>query len=167
MSQAALDRLAARFPEQVLERHAHRGDETAVVPKEGLLALMLFLKEDDLTRFEMLSDVTAVDYLGKHEPRFEVVYHLYSLSLNHRLRIKVRVEEDEAECSVPSVMELWRSAYWMEREVFDLYGIRFEDHPDLRRVLLYDEFEGHPLRKDYDMEHRQPLIPAREGKQHL
>lgn len=165
MSQAALDRLAERYGEDVLDRHDAHGDDTAIVRADRFVELMRFLRDDDLTRFEMLTDLTAVDYLGKREPRFEVVYHLYSLSMNHRLRVKVQVEEEDPR--VPSVMDVWRSAYWMEREAFDLYGVKFDGHPDLRRVLLYEQFEGHPLRKDYEMEKRQPLIPAREGKQHL
>ncbi|MEM1024698.1 MAG: NADH-quinone oxidoreductase subunit C [Myxococcota bacterium] len=165
MSQAALDRLKQSFGAAVVESHNQHGDETATVQAEELVELMSFLRDDELTRFEMLSDLTGVDYLGKREPRFEVVYHLYSLSLNHRLRVKVQVEEEAP--ALPSVMQVWRSAYWMEREAYDLYGIKFEGHPDLRRVLLYEQFEGHPLRKDYDMEKRQPLIPPREGKQHL
>jgi len=165
VSQAALDRLAERYGEDVLDRHDAHGDDTAIVRADRFVELMRFLRDDDLTRFEMLTDLTAVDYLGKREPRFEVVYHLYSLSMNHRLRVKVQVEEEDPR--VPSVMDVWRSAYWMEREAFDLYGVKFDGHPDLRRVLLYEQFEGHPLRKDYEMEKRQPLIPAREGKQHL
>jgi NADH-quinone oxidoreductase subunit C len=165
VSKAAIDRLAERFADQIQSTHAHHGDDTAVLSPDRLVEVMRFLKDDDITRFEMLTDLTGVDYLGQREPRFEVVYHLYSLSLNHRLRIRVPTPEDDP--VVPSVMEVWRAAYWMEREAWDLYGIRFDGHPDHRRVLLYDQFEGHPLRKDYDMEHRQPLIPAREGKQHL
>jgi NADH-quinone oxidoreductase subunit C len=88
-----------------------------------------------------------------------VVYHLYATGANQRLRIKARVAEEMAE--IASVVGLYASANWMEREVFDLYGIRFDGHPDLRRILLYDEFEGHPLRKDYPKERRQPLVGPR------
>jgi len=102
--------------------------------------------------------VCAVDYLPR-VPRFEVVYHLYSVKKNHRVRVKVLV--DGKSPSVPSLVGLWASADWMEREVWDLYGIRFDGHPDLRRILLYDEFEGHPLRKDYPKERRQPLVGPR------
>ncbi len=165
MSKEVLDRLVEQFPDEIVHTHAEHGDETAVVRRDRLVELMRFLQDDDVTSFELLSDLTGVDYFGKKEPRFEVVYHLYSVTRNHRLRIKVEVDEDDP--VVPSIMELWRSVYWMEREAWDLYGIRFEGHPDLRRVLLYEQFEGHPLRKDYDMEDRQPLIPPREGKRHL
>src|SRR5688500_20087172 len=98
---------------------------------------------------QMLMDLTVVDYLGIQEPRFEVVYHLYSLTKNHRLRLKIQLDEEETK--VPSVLSLWKSANWMEREAWDLYGVVFEGHPDLRRILLYPQFEGHPLRKDYPM----------------
>jgi NADH-quinone oxidoreductase subunit C len=119
---------------------------------------MRLLRESDGLDFEMLTDLTAVDYLGQ-EPRFEIVYHLYSVQRNHRVRIKARVPEEP--CEIDSVVELYPSADWMEREAFDLYGVRFRGHPDLRRILLYDEFDGHPLRKDYDKERRQPLVGPR------
>ncbi|MCK6545495.1 NADH-quinone oxidoreductase subunit C [Myxococcota bacterium] len=165
MSQVALKRLLEKFPDAVVSSHAQHGDETAVVKASRLLEVMTFLRDDEVTSFEMLIDVTGVDLLGHEEPRFQVVYHLYSVSKNHRLRIKVGAEEEDPR--VPSVIGLWKSATWMEREAFDLYGIKFDGHPDLRRILLYPEFEGHPLRKDYPMEHRQPRIPPWPGRRHL
>jgi NADH-quinone oxidoreductase subunit C len=102
-----------------------------------------------------MMDITAVDYFGQ-TPRFEVVYHLYSLAFNRRIRIKARVAESD--CSMDSVVPLWPSANWFEREVYDMYGITFTNHPELRRILLYEEFQGHPLRKDYPIKKRQPLI---------
>jgi len=152
-----LRRLLDAQPEAVVSTHAYLGDATAVVREFHLLDTMRFLRSDPALAFDMLSDVCAVDYLPR-VPRFEVVYHLYSVAKNHRLRVKTPVDENT---SVPSVVELWPSANWMEREVFDLYGIRFAGHPDLRRILLYDEFEGHPLRKDYPKERRQPLVGPR------
>jgi NADH-quinone oxidoreductase subunit C len=108
----------------------------------------------------MLMDLTAVDYLkypGRDEgARFEVVYHLYSVPQNHRLRVRVPVEEDDPVAW--SATPLWAIADWYEREVWDMFGIRFDGHPDLRRLLLYEEFVGHPLRKDYAINRRQPLI---------
>ena len=155
---AALRTLLERLPGAVEATHAHRGDATARVAAEQVPDVLRLLRDDPALAFEMLSDVTAVDQLDR-EPRFEVVYHLYSLSRNQRLRVKVRVAEDA--CEVESLVELWPSANWMEREVWDLYGIRFRNHPDLRRLLLYDAFEGHPLRKDYPKERRQPLVGPR------
>ena len=119
-----------------------------------------FCRDEASLDFDVLMDLTAVDYQrypGREDgPRFDVVYHLYSLAQNHRVRVKVRVDEDDA--AVPTAVDLWPIANWFEREVWDMYGIRFDGHPDLRRLLLYEEFVGHPLRKDYPMERRQPLI---------
>jgi len=155
---APLERLLAELGDAVSGTTADLGDACARIERARLVGVLGFLREDDACRFEMLSDLTAVDHLGR-EPRFEVVYHLYSVARNHRLRLKLAVAEDDA--VVPSATALYASADWMEREVFDLYGIRFEGHPDLRRILLYDEFEGHPLRKDYPKERRQPLVGPR------
>ncbi len=146
------------LPEAVLETHAHVGDATACVDPERVVEVARLLRDDSELEFEMLTDVTAVDYLGE-EPRFEMVYHFYSVAGNRRLRIKARVPEEPAE--IDSLVDVYASANWMEREVWDLYGIRFKGHPDLRRILLYEEFEGHPLRKDYPKEKRQPLVGPR------
>jgi NADH-quinone oxidoreductase subunit C len=152
---ALLRRLLDVHGEAVEATHARLGDATATIAKQQLARVMRFLRDDPELAFDMLSDVTCVDYLGE-TPRFEMVYHLYSLAKNHRLRIKARVAEDAPE--VESLCALWASANWMEREVWDLYGLRFTGHPDLRRILLYEEFDGHPLRKDYPKERRQPLV---------
>lgn len=120
------------------------------------------LKEDGQTDLNFLTDMTAVDYLAKKEPRFEVVYHLTSLRTKQRLRVKVPVPETDPE--VESLTPLWKGADWLEREVWDLFGIRFRGHPNLKRVLLYEEFQGHPLRKDYPVNQWQPLVPEREVK---
>ncbi len=154
----ALRRLIEALPDAVLETHAHVGDATACVDPERVVEVARLLRDDSALEFEMLTDVTAVDYLGQ-EPRFEMVYHFYSVAGNHRLRIKARVPEEPAE--IDSLVDVYASANWMEREVWDLYGIRFKGHPDLRRILLYEEFEGHPLRKDYPKEKRQPLVGPR------
>lgn len=157
-----LTRLRQQFPERILETHSHRGDDTAVILREAALEVFRFLKEDAALSFEMLMDLTAVDYLKmKRSPRFEVVYHLYSLTHNHRVRIKIRVPEDNPE--VDSLVEYWSIANWFEREAWDMFGIRFNGHPDPRRLLMYDDFRGHPLRKDYPKNRRQPLVAARTG----
>jgi NADH-quinone oxidoreductase subunit C len=135
------------------------GQAVVMVPRDRLPAAWCTLRDDDATRFEQLLDVTAVDYLGR-TPRFEVVYQLHSLTRRHRLRLKVTVDEGDA--VVPSAAAVWKSALWAEREVFDLFGIRFAGHPDLRRILMYPGFEGHPLRKDYPLMRRQPLIAERD-----
>lgn len=157
-----LARLLRGVPGAAIATHAERGDATALVEPDRLVETFRFLRDDPACGFDMLMDVTAVDYLGypdRSGPRFEVVYHLYSLGRNKRLRLKVGVPA--ADPVVPTALEIWPSANWMEREVWDLYGIRFAGHPDLRRLLLYEEFEGHPLRKDYPKERRQPLVGPR------
>jgi NADH-quinone oxidoreductase subunit C len=157
---AILARLRGRLGARVLDTHEHHGDHTAVVAPEGIVDALRFCRDEPDLGFDMLMDLTAVDYLkypGREDgPRFDVVYHLYSVTHNHRVRLKVPVEQDAP--SVPTATALWPIANWLEREVWDMYGIRFDGHPDLRRLLLYEEFIGHPLRKDYPMERRQPLI---------
>lgn len=165
MSQEVLERLVGRFPEDVLETHSDHGDDTVVIRAGSVLEIARWLRDDEGSAMEMLSDLTGVDYLGVRTPRFEVAYHFYSLSKNQRIRVRACLEGTSP--SLPSLSGLWRCALWMEREAYDLYGIIFEQHPDLRRILLYPEFKGFPLRKDYDMEARQPRIPPRKGRTHL
>ena len=155
-----LARLRERFGDRILATHDYRGDHTAVLSREGIVSALTFCRDDAALAFDMLVDLTAVDYSrfpGREDgPRFEVVYHLYSVAHNHRVRLKVPVEQDDA--VVPTASGLWPIANWQEREVWDMFGIRFDGHPDLRRLLLYEEFVGHPLRKDYPISRRQPLI---------
>jgi len=154
----ALRRLIEALPDAIVSTHANLGDATAQVDAGRIVDVARLLRDDPDLEFEMLTDLTCVDYLGE-ESRFEIVYHFYSVARNRRVRVKARVSEDE--CRIPSVASLYASADWMEREVFDLYGVDFPGHPDLRRILLYDEFDGHPLRKDYAKEKRQPLVGPR------
>lgn len=152
--------LKKRWPDAVIEIHNHRGDETAVIRRESFAQITAFIKENPEFDMNVLMDLTAVDGLGmKWKPRFEVVYHFYSTAKNHRLRMKVRVEEKDA--AVPTLVPLWPIADWFEREVWDMFGIRFDGHPDLKRILMYEAFAGHPLRKDYPYNKRQPLIGPR------
>jgi NADH-quinone oxidoreductase subunit C len=158
-----LARLQERFGAAVRATHADHGDDTLLVDLAALADVLEFCRDDAMLRFDMLMDLTAVDYLtypGREDsPRFEVVYHLYSVPHNHRVRIKAGVDEDDP--VVPTAVPLWPIANWLEREVWDMYGLRFAEHPDLRRLLLYEQFEGHPLRKDYPVSRRQPLIGPR------
>jgi NADH-quinone oxidoreductase subunit C len=158
-----LARLHERLGAGILDTHTRRDEPTALVARPAILPALELCQRDPALGFDMLVDLTAVDYLefpGREDgPRFEVVYHLYSLPHAHRLRLKVPVEESKA--VVPSAVGLWPIANWLEREVWDMFGIRFEGHPDLRRLLLYEEFVGHPLRKDYPVHRRQPLIGPR------
>ena len=163
-----LSRVKALLGTDVLDSHAYRGDATVLVPLERARDCLRRLQLDPALLFNVLIDLTAVDYLGR-EPRFELVYHLASIdavprddapsAIRWRLRVKTAVPENP--CEADSICALWEAADWLEREVFDLYGIRFREHPDLRRILLYDEFKGHPLRKDYPKERRQPLVGPR------
>lgn len=157
MAQRLLEFLQRERPAALVETGSHVGDEIAVVHREHLVDVLTLLRDHADTKMNMLSDLTVVDYLGQ-QPRFEVVYQLYSIPHKHRLRIKVRIGDAQDECWVPSATGLWHAANWSEREAWDLYGVRFEGHPDLRRILMYEEFVGHPLRKDYPQNARQPLL---------
>jgi NADH-quinone oxidoreductase subunit C len=154
---ALIQSIRAKVSKDILGYHSHFGDDTIIVKRDSISDILKLLKED--FRFEMLMDVTAVDYFGQQDARFEVVYHLNSLERNARLRVKVPVKEGE---EVDSVTSLWPIANWLEREVWDMFGIRFKNHPDLRRILMYEEFEGHPLRKDYPIHKRQPRVRLRK-----
>ena len=177
-----------RFPNAVTASHSYRGDATVLVSREFLLEVARTLKDDPVFQMNFLMDLTAVDFSSfgtKRSPaffassgvavspspeipdqdpwpgppgpaRFVVVYHFFSLPLKHRLRLEVPVEEADAE--VDSLTSLWAGADWLEREVWDMFGIRFRGHQNLKRILMYEEFVGHPLRKDYPVNRRQPLI---------
>jgi len=140
-----------KFPGQLIEVVEQLGETTLVVRRERIVDILRFLRDDPQTHFDFLVDVCGVDYLemGWHE-RFAVVYHLCSLRDRRRLRVRVPVPEGDP--SIDSIVELWPAANWAEREVFDLFGIRFKGHPDLRRILNPDDFEGHPLRKDFPLQ---------------
>ena len=153
-------RLATLLPEAgACPPEPARGEVVVVVERAAIGGALRTLRDHPELRFEMLSDLTVVDYHGR-APRFEVVYQLYSITHNHRLRVKVPLPEEDP--VVPSAAPLWKSANWAEREAWDMFGIRFAGHPDLRRILMYPEFEGHPLRKDYPVDGRQPLVPERD-----
>ncbi len=154
-----LSKAESAFSGKIVESHTRHGNATIVLERTALLAVLTSLRDAPEFAFTMLVDLSAVDFFGQ-EPRFEVVYHLYSLRLNHRLRVKVRVAEDEA--WLPSVTGLWKAANWLEREVWDMFGVSFRDHPKLTRLLMYEEFQGHPLRKDYPVNKRQPLVEERD-----
>lgn len=160
MAQVLVERIQRKFPAACLSHHAQHGDETVVVAPREWHAVARFLRDEQ--RLEMLTDLTAVDYLGR-TPRFEVVAHFCSLSRGYRLRLKSPIGDAAGEgAEIASLSDLWASANWLERECYDMFGIRFLGHPDLRRILLYPEFEGYPLRRDYPAERIQPLVPYRE-----
>lgn len=150
-----LAKLTAGFGDDVVSTHSDFGDDTALVRRERIVDICTFLRDDPDLRFDFAMDLTGVDYLGE-TPRFEVVYHLYSLEKRHRVRIKARLPWEDP--SIDSVVSVWAGMNWYEREAFDMYGIVFRGHPDLRRILMYEAFEGHPLRKDYPKAKRQPTV---------
>lgn len=179
MSQKVIDALKAKFGDAIIATENQHGDEVALVKREQLIAIATFLKNDPAMLFDTPVFCTAIDLAHwrpvgergapppdarpEYDPgenhdglRFEVCYQLRSLAHRHRVRIKCAVKE--ADPKVPSLAALWPGFDWQERETFDMYGIKFEGHHDLRRIYLYDEFVGYPLRKDYPKEKRQPLV---------
>lgn len=144
----AVVKLKEKFSAAILEVVEFRGEVTVTVKKDAILDVLAFLKQS--LQYNQLTDLTAVDYMGKKEDRFMMVYQLLSIAHKDRLRIKTPVSEDV--CSVPSATAVWSTANWLEREVYDLFGITFENHPDLRRILMTPDWEGYPLRKDYPVQ---------------
>ena len=183
-----IESLRTRFPDTISASHTYRGDATLILPEQSLLEVARFIKEEQDLRMDCLMDLTAVDYstFGKkpapaffsssgvavkpspqipdEDPwpgppegaRFAVVYHFFSMTHKHRLRLELPL--NEASAGVDSLVSLWPGANWLEREVWDMYGIVFRGHPELKRILMYEGFEGHPLRKDYPVKQRQPLV---------
>ena len=146
-SSPLVEELQKKFPGAVIEALIFRDQGAVTLQKEAIAGVAEFLKSEEGGAYVYLTDQTAVDY-PKREKRFEIVYHVYSFVRNDRLRLKILVGENE---KAPSVTGVWRAANWMEREIFDMFGIPFEGHPDLKRILLPDGWTGHPLRKDYDI----------------
>jgi NADH-quinone oxidoreductase subunit C len=159
-SSPQLTRIQEKLGSSVVDCLSLQGDDVVILNRAGLRDSFQTLREDPQLDFDFLSDITAVDYWRRKEPRFEVVYQILSRQKRRRLRVRVPVPENDP--AVESLTPLWRGANFLEREVWDLFGIRFIDHPDLRRILLYDEFQGHPLRKDYPVNLCQPRVPERQ-----
>ena len=139
--------LIERFSGGGLETYIKSDELTIIIDKSNLIKVISFLKEDKDFQFKQLIDICGVDYPNRLE-RFEIVYHLLSLNLNQRIRVKLSVKDEDM---VPSIVSIFEAANWHEREVWDLYGVIFSDHPDLRRILTDYGFEGHPLRKDFPL----------------
>ena len=139
--------IQSALPQAVTEILQDRDELILVSTRAGLVRLMTFLRDDSNSLFKVLIDICGVDYPERIE-RFDIVYNLLSMRFNQRIRIKVRATEDDL---VPSIVRVFSSANWYEREVWDLYGVMFSDHPDLRRILTDYGFEGHPLRKDFPL----------------
>jgi NADH-quinone oxidoreductase subunit C len=148
---ALINRIRGRFGDAITEAVATLGQQILRVKKESYLELCSFLHDDEEALFDMCTDLTAIHWPERAGQEFEVVILLYSVPKNRRLRVKASLADGEA---CPSVTPIWAGANWMEREVFDMFGIRFEGHPDLRRILLPSDWPGHPLRKEYPIEYR-------------
>ena len=157
----ALSRLAEALGDGVVEAGSPMGEATAIVKPELWETAARLLKEDAACQFNLLVDLTLVDYLSQEgRPRFEVVAHFHSIPQNQRIRLKTRLDDGDLE--LPTLTALWGNANWLEREAYDMFGIRFRGHPQLRRILLYEEFQGHPLRKGYPLRGQQPLVSLLE-----
>jgi NADH-quinone oxidoreductase subunit C len=147
-------RLQDGHSEWVVEVKEALGETTIIVPREHIVDICSFLKTTPGLEFNFLSDICGADRGPEEEPRFEVNYHLFSTTKHHRLRLKVLLSEDDAH--VPSVTFVWRTANWHERETYDLFGVVFDNHPDLRRILLPEDWQGHALRKDFPLRGYEP-----------
>jgi NADH-quinone oxidoreductase subunit C len=163
-----LKKLHEQFSSSIESINDFRDEITIIIKKEFLISVCTFLRDDKEFVFDSLRDVTAVDYFGflqnptpqdhdilvsekiqQHfDTRFQIVYNLYSIKNNFRVRLKVKLNEDE---TIPTVSTVWKSANWAEREVYDMFGIKFDGHPDMRRIYLPEEFEFHPLRKEFPL----------------
>jgi NADH-quinone oxidoreductase subunit C len=161
MSQKVLARLKARFGDAILETDSFRGDDEALVAPDNWLAAARYLRDDTECAMNQFIDLTVVDYPEREPatPRFEVLLFVRSLARKHRVRLKTRVRDGE---ELDTLTGIWEGANWTEREAYDMFGVKFRGHPDLRRILMYDEFVGYPLRKDYPINRTQPLIPYRD-----
>jgi len=153
-----LEKLKTQFGDAILSAYLDKGQAVAHVEPKSLHEVLKGLRDGEDFKFNFLMDVVAVDYLGE-TPRFEVVYILYSLEKKHRLRLRVRIAEG---LELPTAIDLWKSADWAEREIYDMMGIAFKGHPNLKRILMFEGFEGHPLRKDYPIDRRQPIPSIEE-----
>ena len=153
--------IKSHFQDKILKMNDHRGDLTLLIDRADIQSVCTDVKNVDKFQFNQMIDLTAVDYLyHNRDVRFQMVYHLFSLSLLHRIRIKCDVPVDDA--TIDSIHDIWDAANWYERECYDMYGINFKNHPDQRRIIMYDEFEGHPLRKDYPITMEQPRVELRD-----
>ena len=151
MASVVEEKLKKEYSEKILEEYVFRGDLNVVVKPGDIPEICRFLKTEPELKFNFLSCITAADYLGKRDLRFEVVYVLFSIPNHTRIIVKTRVNDGQ---EIQTLTSLWDTANWQEREVYDMFGIRFTNHPDLRRILTWEDFPAHPLRKDYPLRGR-------------
>lgn len=143
------EKIKEQFPDQVIEVTEFRDQSSVIVKRDQIIPILKHLHDNPLLSFDHLQDLTAVDYLKKKDVRFEVVYNLYSTKYRHKIRIRAQVPENDTK--INSVVPIWAGANWHERECYDMFGIVFTGHPDLRRILMPEDWEGYPLRKDYPL----------------
>ncbi len=148
MNEKVIEKLRASFNDSIISVNEFRGELTVIVKKQDIVRICQFLRDDEELFFDSLRDVCGVDYY-RPDDRYEVVYNLYSFKNKYRLRLKIRV--DESELHAPTVSGVWTTADWAERETYDMFGITFDGHPDMRRIYLPDAFEYYPLRKDFPL----------------
>ncbi|MCZ6555311.1 MAG: NADH-quinone oxidoreductase subunit C [Candidatus Dadabacteria bacterium] len=151
-----IDSLKNEFPQDILNIKVYRGETTLFVSKEQIFKICAYLKDE--LNFTFLADLTAVDYLEVKSPRYEVVYHIHRFGpeCEENIRIRVKAELSEDDIKIDSVTPIWSGADWLEREVYDMFGIVFTGHPDLRRILMPEDYGPFPLRKDFDVRNREP-----------
>lgn len=149
--------LREQFGDAILSDSEGRDMDSLVVDRKVIREISQFLRDDSRTRMEQLTDLTAVDWSGRQSPRFELVVHYFSFTHKHRLRLKFPIPEEDPVYS--SLSSLWACADWLEREVYDMFGLKAHGHPNLRRILTHEEFEGHALRKEYPVNRRQGILP--------
>jgi NADH-quinone oxidoreductase subunit C len=159
MSQAVVDRLGAEFGDRILETSDAFGDHEVRVAVKDWVEVAQFMKNDEAVQMDHFIDLTAIDYPERESARFDVTLTMRSSGNSARIRVRTQVKDGEEPGTLSGV---WAGANWAEREVWDMFGIKFKGHPDMRRILLYEEFVGHPLRKDYPIDKAQPLVPYRE-----
>jgi len=141
-------KLKENFPDSFKSSSVHMGDFSVNVDKKDIVKICTYLKEDKEFEFQLCEDVTAIDW-AKRKNRFTVVYHIFSFK--HKFRLRIKSDVDEKDCTIDSVTSVWKTTNWQEREVYDMFGISFNNHPDLRRMYMPEEFEHHPLRKDFPL----------------
>ena len=151
----AAEKIAVKFPSAITAEKEFRGEKTLSLDAAAIRGVCQFAKEG--LGFDYLVDISSVDHFGE-EPRFEVVYELYSMEHGAHLRLKIPVSEDS--CEAPTVTDIWPTANWHEREIYDMMGIRFTDHPDLRRILMWEGYPYHPLRKDFPLQGKPSDVPG-------
>ncbi len=160
MSKKVVKRLKSQFKKTILEADEFRGDDRVTVPLRDWPKVAEFLRDDEKCAMDHFGDLTAVDWPERDGERFQLALYVRSTTHNHRIFVHTWVAEDK---DAPSLTGVWSGANWAEREIYDMFGVKFAGHNDMRRILLYEEFEGHPLRKDYPIDRAQPLVEYRDA----